>query len=59
MNFFFSDWFHKNLNSVDNLINGNHKTNTKKKKKNQKENQQQNPKTQNEHTKLQYIKTTV
>lgn len=43
---------------MDNLINGNHKTNTKK-KKNEKKNQQQNPKTQNEHTKLQYIKTTV
>lgn len=30
-----------------------------KKKKTKKKNQQQNPKTQNEHTKLQYIKTTV
>lgn len=32
---------------------------TPNKKKKQKKNQQQNPKTQNEHTKLQYIKTTV
>lgn len=32
---------------------------TPDKKKTKKKNQQQNPKTQNEHTKLQYIKTTV